>query len=387
MLNPANLPENLAIDGGQPVFPDSPPDWPLPDEDVLAAMQAAYASGDWGRYHGPYVQQLENDLAQRHGTEHAMCVCSGTVAVELALRALKVTADDEVILAGYDFPGNFRAIEAVGAKPVLVDISPANWCLSLAELDAAIGTKARAIIVSHLHGGLAPIREICQWAAQHGIGVVEDACQATGATVQGRVAGSWGDVGVLSFGGSKLLTAGRGGAVLTNRADVFQRCKIHNDRGNATFPMSELQAAVLLPQLARLDERNRRRREFVDHLLKQLQGQTALRPIQIAAGEDRPSFYKLAWLFHSDSDSDAAGGVDRERFIAAVRAEGVAIDAGFRGFARRTARRCRKVSELSASRQAAENTVLLHHPILLQECDVADRVARAIIKVLQHLSH
>src|SRR5690606_8468971 len=138
----------------------------------------------------------------------------------LALRGLKIGPGDEVLLAGYDFAGNFRAIEAVGARPALIDINPATWCLDVDLLESAIGPETRAVIASHLHGGLVPMRRLMQLASARGIAVVEDACQAPGAIIDGRRAGTWGDAGVLSFGGSKLLTAGRGGAVLTQSAEV-----------------------------------------------------------------------------------------------------------------------------------------------------------------------
>src|SRR5262249_27521235 len=141
-------------------------------------------------------------------------------AVELALRALKVGPGDEVVLAAYDYPGNFLSVHAVGAHPVLVDVELGNWNLGPERLAEAIGPATRAVIASHLHGGLVPMREVMEVAAARGVAVVEDAAQAPGAEVQGRKAGTWGDAGVLSFGGSKLLTAGRGGALLTRRADV-----------------------------------------------------------------------------------------------------------------------------------------------------------------------
>lgn len=115
------------------------------------------------------------------------------------------------------------------------------------------------MLASHLHGTLADMAAITRWAASRGVLVLEDACQVPGAVVGGMPAGAWGDASVLSFGGSKLLTAGRGGGVvLTNRDDVFQRLRIAGERGNLIYPLSELQAAVLIPQLSRLAERTLR---------------------------------------------------------------------------------------------------------------------------------
>ena len=358
---------------------EGPPAWPEPDEAVHAALEAAWDDGSWGRYDGPHGKILAQRLAEMHGVEHAWCCSSGTVAVELALRGLRVSAGDEVILAGYDFPGNFRAVETVGAVPVLVDIRRRTWCLDAAELEAAWSPRVRAIIVSHLHGGLAAMPEICAWAARRTVAVVEDACQAPGAEIDGRPAGSWGDVGVLSFGGSKLLSAGRGGALLTRRSDVLQRIKIYSDRGNQAYPLSELQAAVLLPQLARLAERNHRRLQNAKRLLDLGRDFPTLEAVTWDAAPGCPSFYKLGWLY-----SAQRAGVSRDWFLAAVRAEGVAIDEGFRSFSLRSERRCRRVGDLPNSREAGQATVLLHHPVLLAPPPEMDRVARAIEKVVNH---
>jgi dTDP-4-amino-4,6-dideoxygalactose transaminase len=148
-----------------------------------------------------------------HAVRHAWLGSSGTIAVELALRGLKVAAGDEVILAAYDFPGNFRAIEAIGARPMLVDLAPGTWTLDVDHVEAAISPVTKAIVVSHLHGSLADMQRLCELANERGLTIVEDACQVPGASISGRPTGSWGDCGILSFGGSKLLTAGRGGAI------------------------------------------------------------------------------------------------------------------------------------------------------------------------------
>ena len=142
----------------------NPPDWPIPDDDILLALEAAYRDGSWGKYRGPHVERLEARLAAYHEVDFALTCASGTFAVELALRALKVEPDDEVLLAAYDYGGNFLAIHAVGARPVLVDVDPANWNLDVNALAAAVGPATRALIVSHLHGGLVPMRAVMAFA-------------------------------------------------------------------------------------------------------------------------------------------------------------------------------------------------------------------------------
>ena len=369
----------LAIDGGPAALPSGPPAWPLADPDVLAALERAYADGSWGRYLGPNAARLASALAEYHAVEHVTLCCSGTFAVELALRGLQIGAGDEVVLAGYDFPGNFRAIEAVGARPVLVDVDLLNWNLDPRRLPAARSERTRAVVVSHLHGGLVSMGEVIEFARRHGLAVVEDACQAPGARVEGRLAGTAGDVGVLSFGGSKLLSSGRGGAILTRRADIHQRAKIFCEQGNNAFPLSELQAAVLLPQLAKLDGRNAARQAAAGRLVRRLAGVHGLRPLSNGGGNDLPSFYKLGMQF-LPSELD---GRSRAEFLACVQAEGAALDAGFRGFALRSPRRCRAADDLTESRRAAADCVVLHHPVLLEDDTVVDLVAAAIEKVIR----
>jgi dTDP-4-amino-4,6-dideoxygalactose transaminase len=318
---------------------------------------------------------LERAIADFHDTPHVTLCCSGTVAVELALRGANVRPGDEVLLAGYDFPGNFRAIEAVGARPALVDLAPRSWCLDAGLLEAAIGPDTRAIVVSHLHGTLAPMDRIMAVARARNVAVVEDACQSPGAMIAGRRAGAWGDVGVLSFGGSKLLTAGRGGALLTSSPEIHQRIKVFVDRGNQAFPLSELQAAVLLPQLAKLLDRNETRSRHVAQFTAALAGL----PLQFAApavAGDQPAYYKLAAQF------DGGGRVARDQILAAFAEHRLPFDAGFRGFALRGSKRCRQATDLPNCRAAATDTILLHHPVLLGAPETIAALADETRKVL-----
>ena len=365
-----NLPWTPAICGGRPALASGPPRWPPDDPEIADALQRAYRDGSWGSYHGPNGEAIIARLREMIGVEHAMLCSSGTIAVEIALRGVGVEPDDEVILAGYDFPGNFRAIEAIGALPVLVDLDPASRCLDVAQVAAACGPRTKAVVATHLHGGLVDMPRLAEIAKAHGIAVVEDVCQAPGAIVAGRPAGAWGDVAVFSFGGSKLLTAGRGGAIVTPRADIMQRMKIYCDRGNQAFPLSELQAAVLLPQLEKLPARHAQRLRAARRLSDRLSTVPGLSPAACSLPDSEPAYYKLGILYEAES----VGGCTREQFAAAARAEGIALDTGFRGFTRRGGRRCRRVGELPVATSAGEQTLVLHHPVLLEADVVIDLV-------------
>ncbi|WP_165698680.1 DegT/DnrJ/EryC1/StrS family aminotransferase [Bremerella volcania] len=344
-------------------------EWPCPgDQAIREALLRAHEDGSWGRYHGPNVEQLEAELAAFHEVPAALSCASGTIAVQIALRSLNLPDGSEVILAAYDFPGNFRAIQDSGLFPVLVDINPRTWCLDVETIEAAITEKTSAVIVSHLHGGIADMPAIREMADRRGIAIVEDACQAPGARLHGKRLGTFGDVGVLSFGGSKLLTAGRGGAILTERADVLQRAKIFCERGNHAFPLSELQAAVIRPQLKRLDQWNQRRWSSVQRLRELLASwEGYLSPIQLRA-DSEPAFYKHAWLAKSEQVAT--------RLVGRSEKLGLPVGSGFRGFTKRPSSQARKVGTLNDAENAASRTVLLHHPILMHELAAMDWMAR-----------
>ncbi len=367
-----------AILGGKPARANGPPGWPRRDERVDAVLRSLIESGDWGRYHGEHVPALSRQLAEYHSIEQVLLTSSGTAAVELALRGVGVGPDDEVILAGYDFKANFQNVLCLRAIPVLVDVHPQTWQLDPERLTAAVTSRTKAIVASHLHGGAVPIREVRQFAEAHKIALIEDACQNPGAMIHERRAGTWGDVGVLSFGGSKLLTAGRGGAILTSRSDIAERIKRHTQRGNEAYPLSEMQAAVLRPQVEQLDELNERRCVNIVRLCLELSDMAGLRPLQLPTNELSPAYYKVGFQYRAEE----FGGLPRELFVKSLRAEGVAFDTGFRGLHLIHAkRRFRAADDLIEATRADAGMLTLHHPVLLESAEAIDEIALAVRKV------
>jgi len=376
------LDELPALLGGAPIRPQGPPSWPLPDPDIHRAL-AALGDGSWGQYLGRYVPALESALALYHGVPFALTCASGTLAVEAALRALKVGPGDEVILAAYEYEANFLTIHALGAMPVLVEVHPENWNLCPERLEEAIGPHTKALIATHLHGGIVPMSRVMAIARARGLAVVEDAAQAPGAVVEGRKAGTWGDVGVLSFGGSKLLSAGRGGALLVQRPDVLQRARLWLFRGIQQWAaLSEMQAAVLLPQLAKLDERTVYRAQHATMLAELLRDVPGFRLFSNTAPNSLPGYYKVGFQFE-----EKLFGLARERFVAALRAEGIAFDEGFRALhIGRGSGRFRAAGDLSEAERAHQGAVTLHHPILMGDaCDI-EQVAAAVRKTYRNAS-
>ncbi|HTI49568.1 MAG TPA: aminotransferase class V-fold PLP-dependent enzyme [Planctomycetaceae bacterium] len=369
-----------AILGGAPLRPAGPPDWPGENAAVSERVGRILADGSWGKYHGPHVAELTDLLVMAHGVPHVIPCASGTAAVELALRSVPVGPGDEVILAAYDFKGNFGDVLAVGATPVLVDVLPGNWNLDAAQLLAAISPRTRAVIVTHLHGGVVDMPAVVAVARAKGLTVIEDAAQMPGARIHGRMAGTWGDAGILSFGGSKLVSAGRGGAVLTARDDLAQRIRLYTQRGNEAYPLSELQAAAVIPQWQELERANARRAESVAWLSERLEQRPGLKAFRNADSDSRPGYYKLGLQY----EPGAFAGLSRDQFAGAVRAEGIALDSGFRALHKtHSARRFRAVGELACATRADAGVLTLHHPVLRESEHELAQVVAAVERVRQ----
>ena len=351
-------------------------------------LESLRDSGDWGRYHGPHAGRLIAALRESLHSEHAQLCASGTAAIELALRGCQVGPGDEVILSAYDFKANFTNVVLLGAVPVLVDCRGEDAQLDVSLVEGACTEKTKAVIASHLQGGLVDMPALREIADRRGVAVIEDVCQSPGAVVAGRLAGTWGDVATLSFGGSKLVTAGRGGAVLSSRPEMAQRIRLYTQRGNEAYPLSELQAALLLPQWERLEQDNAVREQGVAELCAGLPAGL----VAFLATKDRtfaertatmPAYYKLGFWY----DSTEFEGLPRDRFCRAMRAEGIALDPGFAGLHQIHARRrFRAVGELPQATRASASVVMLHHPLLLEGSSAAREFRAAIDKITRHAS-
>ncbi|MBI3649856.1 MAG: DegT/DnrJ/EryC1/StrS family aminotransferase [Acidobacteria bacterium] len=237
-------------------------------EEIDAAVQRVFERG-W------FILGVEGETFERHfadylNVKHCVGVGSGTEAIHLALRAVGVEADDEVITAANTCVPTVSGIWAAGAKPVLVDIDEQSFTLDPAKLEAAITPKTKAILPVHLYGQAADLDPILEIARHHHLKVVEDAAQAHGATYKGRKLGALGDAAAFSFYPSKNLGAnGDGGAVTTNDAEIAERIArlrnygqekryYHTTKGTNSR-LDEVQAAILCAKLKHLDEWNVRR--------------------------------------------------------------------------------------------------------------------------------
>lgn len=254
-------------------------------QELLAAVRHLAERGAFTL--GEEVELFERELAAFCQTEHAVGVSSGTEALALALRALEVGPGDEVILPTNSFIATAEAVSAVGATPVLVDVDPHTHLIDAAIVAQAMTPRVRCVIPVHLFGATVDLEPILALAREHGVHVLEDACQAIGARCAGGTAGGLGAIGCLSFYPTKNLGGwGDGGAVLTSDPELAQRVRLLRAHGEqpryrhrivgTTARLDAIQAAVLRRKLARLGGWNRQRRALAAQLRERL---AAIEPV------------------------------------------------------------------------------------------------------------
>ncbi len=260
-------------------------------EEVTAGWAAALES--MRLLLGPNVRAFEQEFAAFCGVPHAVGVGSGTDALILALRAMGVGPGDQVITVSHTFIATIAAVLAVGAHPVLVDVEQATGLMDVALLPDPPGPHVRAVIPVHLYGQTVDMEPLLAWARAHGVIVIEDACQAHGATYGGRRAGTMGDVGCFSHYFSKNLGAlGDAGIVVTGRSATAEMIallrhhgeeeKYHHRLIGTNSRLDELQAVVLRAKLRHLEEWNARRRVVAGWYREELQGLPLQLPIEVA---------------------------------------------------------------------------------------------------------
>jgi dTDP-4-amino-4,6-dideoxygalactose transaminase len=331
--------EQLALLGGDPVRQDPFPAWPIWDEREKQALLDVLETGIWGiSADGGKIPAFERAFAQAHAAAYGQAVFNGTAALEVALRALDVGYGDEIIVPAYTFMATATSCLMVGAMPVFVDIEPDTYNMDPAAFEAAITPRTRAVIPVHIGGLPADLDRILEIARRHNLTVLEDACQAHGAAWKGRRVGAIGDLGCFSFQSSKNINAGEGGLIVTDNAALADRCwSVHNcgriregawyqhEVLGGNFRMTQWQAAILLAQLTRFEDLARRREENGQYLAEALSAQTGLRPL----GRDPRVTQHGYHLFISRYDAAAFEGLPRDKFLAALRAEGVPCSEGY----------------------------------------------------------
>jgi perosamine synthetase len=298
----------------------------------MSAREAFYSQdavrSGWNRSWSGYLDKFEASCAEYVGVEHAIATSSCTGALHLALLALGVGPGDEVVVPDETWVASATSVVYTGATPVFADIELGGWGMDPDSFERAITSRTKAVIPVHMYGHPARMDRITDVAKTHGIAMVEDAAPSIGSECDGRKTGSFGDFAAFSFQGAKMLVTGEGGMLLTNDADLYRRVRKIWDQGrnpNRTFwidelgwkyKMSNVQAALGLAQLERVDEQVDAKRRIFSWYEQGLRGLPGLQ-LQVEQSWARCNY----WMSSAIVTDDAP--VTRDDLIAALRVRNV----------------------------------------------------------------
>jgi len=242
---------------------------------------------NWISSQGKYIGQFEQEFARYCGMRYGVSTTSGTTALHLALVSLGIGRGDEVIVPAFTMVASVFAILYTGAKPVLVDCEPETWNMDVTQIEEKVTANTRAIMPVHIYGHPCDMDPILEIARKHRLYVIEDAAEAHGAEYKGKKVGGIGDIGCFSFYANKIITTGEGGMLITNKEEIAERARrlkdqayfpgrrfLHSELG-FNYRMTNIQAAIGLAQLERIEElveRRRRNARLYNELLKEVNG-------------------------------------------------------------------------------------------------------------------
>ncbi|GAB6165223.1 DegT/DnrJ/EryC1/StrS aminotransferase family protein [Thermostilla marina] len=398
----------LAIEGGSPVRQEPFPPWPSFAEDEIAAVVDVLRSGRVNQWTGHHVAAFEREFAEFCGTQYAVAVANGTVALEAVFAALGIGPGDDVVVTARSFVASASSAAIRGANVVFADVDRDSQNVTAETIAAVLTPRTKAVVAVHLAGWPCDMEPILELARRRRLWVVEDCAQAHGARYRGRSVGAWGHAAAFSFCQDKIMTTGgEGGMVVTNDPDIYRRVWEYKDHGKSfdalqqdaasgqfrwlhdsigtNWRMTEMQAAIGRVVLRKLPDWVTRRRRLADRLTAALKGHPAVR-VPVPTDMFEHAYYKFYFFVQPGR---LLPGWNRDRVIQALLAEGIPCGTGIcpeiylEGAFRR--RGSRPVWRLPVAKELGETAVMLQVHPTLGEGDITDML-RALDKVLYHAS-
>lgn len=266
---------------------------PLIGDAEIAAVVEVLRSGQLAQ--GPRVKAFEDAFAEWSGAEFAVATSSGTSALHIALLACGIGSGDEVITSSFSFVASANSILFVGARPIFADIEADYYTISPAAIEAQITSRTKAIIPVHMYGQFSDMLAIAEIAEEHDLIVIQDACQAHGASLNGKPVGAYGTA-CYSFYPTKNITTAEGGMLTTNDRDIAEKARMLRNHGSQrryhheslgyNLRMTEIQAAIGLAQLEKVDIWNEKRKANAARLTELIGGIDRIEPPVIRPGSD-----------------------------------------------------------------------------------------------------
>lgn len=386
--------DRLAILDGPKAMIREAPRWPFFDDGDRAALNAVLESQTWGGYHET-VKELERRFSEFHHAEHGIALANGTVSLEIALLASGVKPGDEVIVPPITFVASATAVLRVGAAPVFVDIDPQTLNVNPDLVEQSLTDRTRAVIGVHFAGHPIDLDRLVELCRQRDLRLIEDCAHAHGAQWRDQRVGSFGSFGSFSFQASKNMTAGEGGMLITNDADLAERARSISNQGRRTggqwyehqtlgtnARLTGFQAVLLLNQLERLPQQLATRMKRAAQLRERLASIDGLSATPETLDE-RVSVHGYH-LFSMSFDSAAWQGATRDSVIAALRAEGAPVSAGYPHPIYRNElfqQHATVVHPCPEAELYCQTSIWLPHNALLADEDWIDQLVAAIEKV------
>jgi len=329
-----------ALLGGKPIRTNSFPSWPRFGPPEEQGLLRTLKSGKWFRIEGQEVTEFEKAYAQMTGARHCLATANGTSALLTSLHALDIQPGDEVILPPYTFVATLNVILLNFALPVFVDTDPDTFQIDAKKVEAAITSRTKLLLPVHIGGSAADLDTLLDIGKKRGMLVLEDACQAHLGEWRGRKLGTLGALGCFSFQASKNLNSGEGGAILTDRQDLIDKCfTFHNnsrprkDSGynfsylgrGANLRMPEFQGALLKAQMQKVEEQTLIRQQNAAILTKLLDEIGGVVPARMYPGCTGNAYHLYMARYRKEDFS----GLARRTLIKALQAEGIPCSAGY----------------------------------------------------------
>ena len=329
-----------ALLGGEKAFTGKPSRWPIYDGTEEQALHDVLRSGKWGRLGGSVTAKFEAEYAHVMGMKHCLATTGGTTALYTMLGALGIGPGDEVVMPAYTFVATYNVVVLNYALPILVDTDINSFQIDTQKMGKAITKETKVLMPVHMGGVPADLDKIMAIAQKHKLPVIEDACQAPGSEWKGKKVGSYGVGGAFSFQSSKNLNCAEGGAITTNDSDYYKACYAFHHQGQtentAVFStgegtrgtnarMTEWQSRILLAQMTRQQEQDQHRSENATYLSSLFNDIKGIYPAKHYSGTTKVSYH--LYMFRYDKSHFA--GMPRDKFMQALRAEGVSISTGY----------------------------------------------------------
>jgi dTDP-4-amino-4,6-dideoxygalactose transaminase len=342
MADSSVISQELAVDGGPKAVTNKLTGWPQFSDEAISAVEQVLRSGKVNYWTGPKGMEFEKKFAQWQGSRFGISVATGTAALHVALSALGIGPGDEVIVPSYTFIATSFSVVQAGAVPRFADVNLDDHCISIESAEKLVTPRTKAIIPVHLYGNVCDMDPLMEFARRHNLFVIEDNAEAFGGVYKGRKTGTIGHMAAVSFCQNKTFTTGgEGGMVTTDDEDLAWEARSFRDHGydvrkrlnlleleqklpyihnrvGFNYRMTEMQSAIGLAELARMDTWNLPTRKRNAHILiDALAGLPQVKYLPVDTEERQNGWYVLAFSLDIENM-----GCDIGRFVAAAGAEG-----------------------------------------------------------------